>query len=59
MPATVGSDAVPKGVGYLHVPAKNTKGFLTVQTFYTPHLQTTVINKRDLVKASNVRGERH
>jgi len=24
VPATVGSDAVPKGVGYLHVPAKNT-----------------------------------
>jgi len=24
MPATVGSDAVPKGFGYLHVPAKNT-----------------------------------
>jgi len=55
MPATVGSDAVPKGFGYLHVPAKNTKGFLSVQTFYTPYLQTTVIHKRDLVKASNVR----
>jgi len=38
MPATVGSDAIPKGVGYLHVPAKNTKGFLSVQTFYTPYL---------------------
>jgi len=25
MPATVNSDAVPKGVGYLHVPAKNLK----------------------------------
>jgi len=55
MPATVGSDAIPKGVGYLHVPAKNTKGFLAVQTFYTPYLQTTVIDERDLVKASNVR----
>jgi len=53
MPATVGSDAVPKGFGYLHVPAKNTKGFLAVQTFYTPYLRTTVIDKRDLVKASN------
>jgi len=38
MPATVGSDAVPKGFGYLHVPAMNTKGFLAVQTFYTPYL---------------------
>jgi len=55
MPATVGSDAVPKGAGYLHVPAKSTKGFLSVQTFYTPYLRTTVINERDLVKASNVR----
>jgi len=55
MPATVGSDAVPKGFGYLHVPAKNTKGFLAVQTFYTPYLRTTVIDERDLVKASNVR----
>jgi len=55
MPATVGSDTVPKGFGYLHVPAKNTKGFLAVQTFYTPHLRTTVIDERDRVKASNVR----
>jgi len=36
MPATVNSDAVPKGVGYLHVPAKNAQGYLSVQTFYTP-----------------------
>jgi len=57
MPATVGSDAVPKGFGYLHVPAKNTKGFLAVQTFYTPYLRTTVIDERDLVKASNVRAK--
>jgi len=55
MPATVGSDAVPKGVGYLHVPAKNAKGFCSVQTFYTPYLRTTAIDQRDLVKASNVR----
>jgi len=55
MPATVRSDAVPKGVGYLHVPAKKAQGFLSVQTFYTPYLQTTVIGNRDLVKASNVR----
>jgi len=55
MSATVGSDAVPKGFGYLHVPAKNAKGFLAVQTFYTPYLRTTVIDERDLVKASNVR----
>jgi len=57
LPATVGSDAVPKGMGYLlaHVPAKNSKGFLAVQTFYTPYLRTTAIDEWDLVKASNVR----
>jgi len=55
LPATVGSDAVPKGMGYLHAPAKNSQGFLAVQTFCTPYLRTAVIDERDLVKASNVR----
>ena len=55
LPATVGSDAVPKGMGYLHVPAKNPQGFLSVQTFCTPCLRTTAIDERDLVKASDVR----
>ena len=54
MPVTVNSDAVPKGVCYLHVPAKNAQGFLAVQTFYTPHLRTAVINERDLVKAAKM-----
>jgi len=55
LPATVGSDAVPKGMGCLHVPTKNSKGFLAVQTFCTPCLRTAVIDERDLVKASDVR----
>ena len=55
MPATINSDAVPKGVGYLHVPAKNAQGCLSVQTFYTPYLRTTAINERDLVKAAKMR----
>jgi len=55
MPATVNSDAVPKGVGYLHVPAKNAQGYLPVQTFYTPYPQTTVIDERDHVKAAKIR----
>mgnify|MGYP000608831893 CR=1 FL=1 len=55
MPATVNSDAVPNSVGYLHVPAKNAQGYLSVQTFYTPYLCTTVIDKRDLVKAAKTR----
>jgi len=37
MPATVNSDAIPKGVGYLHVPTKNAQGYLPAQTFYTPY----------------------
>jgi len=52
MPAMVNSDAVPKGVAYLHVPVKNTQGFLLVQRFYAPCLHTTVIDQRDLVKAA-------
>lgn len=63
MPATVDSDAVPKGYGYLHVPARNTDGFLPVRTFYTPELRTTVIDERDLVRAAghspqDIRGEK-
>jgi len=55
MPATVNSDAIPKGVGYLHDPAKNAQGYLLVQTFYAPYLRTTVIDKRDIVKAAKIR----
>jgi len=44
MPATVDSDAIPKGIGHLHVPAKNAQGCLAVPTFYTPCLRTTVID---------------
>ena len=34
--ATTGSDAVPEGYGYLHVPSDNKSGYLAVRTFYTP-----------------------
>jgi len=44
MPAVVNSDAVPKGLGYLHVPGKNAQGYLPVHRFYTPSLCTTVID---------------
>jgi len=54
LPATVGSDAVPKGVGCLHVPAKNAR-ISRSPDFHTPHLRTAAIDERDLVKASNVR----
>ena len=52
LPATVGSDAVPEGWGYLHVPAHNAAGFLAVRTFYHPSLRTTVIDERDLFRAA-------
>ena len=55
LPAAVGSDAVPKGVGYLNVPAKNAEGFLSVQTFYTPYLRTAAIDERDLTALQNTR----
>jgi len=57
MPATADSDAIPKGVGYLHVPAKNAQGFLPVQTFYAPYLCTAVVNERDLVKAARYKSK--
>jgi len=50
IPATVNSDAVPKGVGYCCVPAMNAQGFLPVQTFYIPSLCTALIDEMDLVK---------
>ena len=52
LPATVGSDATPKGYGFLHVPARKKIGFLSVRTFYTPILRTTVIDERDLIQAA-------
>jgi len=55
MPATVNSDAIPKGVGYLHVPAKNAQGFLPVQISHALYLRTVVIDERDLVKAAKIR----
>ena len=52
MPATENSDAVPKGYGYLHVPAHNDQGYLAVRTFYHPSLRTTVIDERDFIRAA-------
>jgi GAG-pre-integrase domain len=54
LPATIGSDAVPQGVGFLHVPAETPSGFLAVRTFYTPALRTTVIDERDFIHASSL-----
>jgi hypothetical protein len=54
-PATEGSDAIPHGVWYLHVPAEHPSGFLAVRTFYHPDLRTTVIDERDFAKAAGHR----
>lgn len=51
-PVTQGSDAIPEGVGYLHVPCPNAMGFLPVRTYYHPMLRTTVIDERDFIRAS-------
>ena len=52
LPATDGSDAIPLGFGYLHVPASNSAGFLPVRTFYHPAIRTTVIDERDFIRAA-------
>eukprot|EP00980_Cylindrotheca_fusiformis_P004427 scaffold946_cov73-Cylindrotheca_fusiformis.AAC.2 len=54
MPATVDSDTVPKGFGYLRVPAPNSDGYLDVRAFYTPKLRTTVIDERDFIQAAGL-----
>ena len=62
-PAKEGSDIYPQGVGYLHVPAINGRGHISVRTFYSPSLRTTVIDERDFLrshctKPSDFLGER-
>jgi hypothetical protein len=52
LPATDGSDVVPEGHGYLHVPAGNSQGFLAVHCYYHPSLCTMVIDEHDLAWAA-------
>ncbi|MCE2996259.1 MAG: hypothetical protein LW863_11705 [Flammeovirgaceae bacterium] len=54
LPASEGSDKIPLGVGYLHVPAKNQSGFLPIKAFYHPDIRTTVIDERDFNRAAGV-----
>ena len=63
IPAVEGSELVPEGVGYLHIPAATAEGHIPVRTFFHPNLQTTVVNEVDLLKAggnkpSDFSGER-
>ena len=58
LPATVGSDTVPIGYGYLHLPVRAAPGYIAVRAFYSPELRTTVIDERDVFKASGGKIER-
>ena len=52
MLAKHGSNVLPQGVGYLHVPAPNAQGHIVVCMFYSPSLHTTVIDECDFLKSS-------
>jgi hypothetical protein len=55
LPAMDGVDAIPKGYGYLHIPCNQMSGgYLPIRAFYHPALRTTVIDERDLLKASGL-----
>jgi hypothetical protein len=56
MPATHGSDAVPHGFGYLHVPSAYTPlGYIPVRAYYHPNLRTTVIDERDFARGAGMK----
>jgi hypothetical protein len=55
LPASVGSDCTPVGVGYLRVPAANPIGYVDVRCYYTPQLRCTVIDERDFILASGIK----
>ena len=40
---------VPEGDGYLHLPAPNKRGFLHVHVYYSPQLNSTLVNEHDLL----------
>ncbi len=53
-PAVEGSDTVPLGVGYLHVPCPIPGGYIAVRTYYHPNLRTTVIDERAIRVAAGL-----
>ena len=55
LPASDGSNVLPLGIGYLHVPAPNLQGHIVVRTFYSPSLHTTVIDECDFLKSQNTK----
>ena len=49
----VGStDVFPLGEGKLHVPAPVPSGYIAIRCFYSPHLSSTLISPRDILKTS-------
>ncbi len=54
-PAKEGSDILPQGVGFLHVPCMNERGHIPVRTFYSPSLRTTVIDERDFLRSHSTK----
>ena len=46
------NDIHPLGEGFLHLPAPNPSGFLAVRCFYSPHLSSTLVSPRDILKTS-------
>ena len=59
LPATEGSDAVPLGLGFLHVPCDNGVGFLPIPTYYHPSLRATVIDERDIIRGAGFNPKGH
>ena len=55
--ASEGSNIVPKGVGYLHVPAPNAQRHIAIRTFYHPSLRTTVIDERAFMRHAKLKAE--
>ena len=53
MTGAVGStDVFPLGEGKLHVPAAVPCGYIAICCFYSPHLSSTLISPRDILKTS-------
>ena len=51
MTGAIGStDVFPLGEGKLHVPAPVPSGYIAIRCFYSPHLSSTLISPRDVLK---------
>ena len=44
--------ALPQGEGEIHVPGNNVLGYNAIRTFYTPAINSTLINDQDLYNSS-------